>query len=436
MSLQDPVGPGPVVIGTPGLSLAVEAYGIGSRAGEEPTVVARHGDRVIDLHRLHSEGLLDVGGGGGAFVFRSSSLNRFLALGSSGWRAVDEQLSDVLLKGVPAEAMSSAAEVRMELPVEVADFCDFYASENHATNMGRILRPGTDPLPAAWRTIPLGYHGRAGTVVVSGTPIRRPTGVLSGPAGATGAGDGAGPVSGPTRRLDVEVELGYVIGTGSTQGVPVTVDNALDHVFGVVVLNDWSARDIQAFEYQPLGPFLGKSFATSISPWVVPMRALAARRIDGPDQGREVAQHLTQSQPRAFDINLELSLNSNVLSRTNARFVNWSVEQFVAHLTSNGASMRTGDILATGTISGTDEKSLGSLMELAWGGERPIALDDGQKRAWLEDGDTATIRAWIDFESTATDGSDSTKMCFPVGEVSGTIVPANTQPANTQPANT
>jgi fumarylacetoacetase len=427
MSLQDPVGLGPVV----------EAYGIGSRAGGEPSVVARLGDRVIDLHQLHSRGLLNVGGSdgdsdgtaAGSSVFRSSSLNRFLALGSSVWRAVDEQLTEKLRSGLPAEAMSSAAEVRMELPVEVADFCDFYASENHAANMGQILRPGTEPLPAAWRTIPLGYHGRAGTVVVSGTPIRRPMGVLSGAAGA------AGPVYGPSRRLDVEVELGYIIGSGSTQGAPVTVGEALDHVFGVVVLNDWSARDIQAFEYQPLGPFLGKSFATSISPWVVPMRALAGSRIDGPEQGEEVAPHLAQSQPRAFDINLELSLNSNILSRTNARFVSWSVEQFVAHLTSNGASLRTGDILATGTISGPDEKSWGSLMELAWGAERPFALNDGQKRTWLEDGDTATIRASIDDVPATTDHTETTKMSIPMGDVTGKILPANSHPTNTQPAN-
>jgi fumarylacetoacetase len=294
------------------------------------------------------------------------------------------------------------------------------------------LRPGTDALPAAWHTIPLGYHGRAGTVVVSGSPIRRPMGVSAGAGGrAAGAADGAadgtvaGPAYGPSARLDVEVELGYVLGTGSSHGERVPIEDALDHVFGVVVLNDWSARDIQAFEYQPLGPFLGKSFATSISPWVVPMRALAASRIDGPDQGDPdrsgaVARHLTQPQPRAFDISLELSLNSNVVSRTNAKYVNWSVEQLVAHLTSNGASLRTGDLLATGTISGPDDMSFGSLMELSWGGERPILFDDGQERVWLEDGDTATIRAWIDRENHA-----GTKMCVPLGEVTGTILPAN-----------
>ena len=412
MSLQGPTHSGVI---------RVEAYGIGSRAGDEPNVVARLGNRIIDLHQLHSRGLLRVEGsdGAGASVFRASSLNRFMALGSPAWDAVDERLSEILTSRIPAEAMALAAQVRMLLPVDVADFCDFYASENHAANMGKILRPGSEPLPAAWRTIPLGYHGRAGTVVVSGSPIRRPMGVLSGDRSAAG---GAGSVYGPSRRLDVEVELGYVIGSGSNQDVPVPIEEALGHVFGVVVLNDWSARDIQAFEYQPLGPFLGKSFATSISPWVVPLRALDASRIDGPDQGEEVSPHLTQSQPRAFDIALELSLNSTVLSRTNARFVNWSVEQLVAHLTSNGASLRTGDILGTGTISGPDEKSRGSLMELAWGAERPIVLNDGQKRSWLEDGDTATIRAWIDRMPAAS---------VPLGEVTGTIIPADpSNPAN------
>lgn len=271
------------------------------------------------------------------------------------------------------------------LPILIPDFCDFYASEFHASNMGRILRPGSDPLPAAWRHVPLGYHGRSGTVQVSGRPVRRPSGVVATPDG---------PQYLPTRRLDLEVELGYVICHQSRQGVPVPIEEASDHIFGVVLVNDWSARDIQAYEYQPLGPFLGKSFATSISPWIVPLRALERFRADGPEQGPEVPVHLRMSQPRAFDIQLELSINSTVVSHPEARYVHWSPEQLVAHLTSNGASLWPGDLLATGTISGPDTGTWGSLMELSWGGERPVQLHDGSTRTWLEDGDTVTVRAW------------------------------------------
>ena len=421
MSQPDPADLASSAIGVD--SHGVEAYGVGSRAGGEPTVLAKLGDTVIDIHRLQAMGLLSVGGEATAeqgSVFRATSLNRFLALGSRTWQAVDEQLTEIVRTGVPPQAILPTAEMSLVLPIEVADFCDFYASEHHASNMGRILRPGSEPLPPAWRTVPLGYHGRSGTVVVSGTPIHRPMGIV---AGTTG------PVYCATSRLDVEVELGFVIGADSARCTPVRVEEALDHVFGVVILNDWSARDIQAFEYQPLGPFLGKSFATSISPWVVPIRALSAFRVDAGDQGDEVGAHLKCAQPRAFDISLELSINSTVVSRPNARYVHWSVEQLVAHLTSNGACVRTGDLVATGTISGPDKSTWGSLMELAWGGEHPLELNDGHKRAWLEDGDTATIRAWLVGEGRATKGhagtdSGSSKERIFLGEVTGTVLAA------------
>ena len=233
-----------------------------------------------------------------------------------------------------------------------------------------------------------------------------------------------GPKYGATRRLDLEVELGYVVATQSKHGRPVPVDEASDHIFGVVLVNDWSARDIQAFEYQPLGPFLGKSFQTSISPWVIPVSALEKFRVDGPQQGREVPDHLRAPQPRAFDIHLELSINSTVVSRPEARYLHWSPEQLVAHLTSNGASLATGDLLATGTISGPEQDSWGSLMELGWGGERPIGLDDGSTRAWLEDGDTVTIRAWCgdDQNDLVEDGdADADGASLDLGTVTGNI---------------
>jgi fumarylacetoacetase len=398
--------------GSAGSTGLVEAYGVGGPPGREPTVIARLGDRTVDLHQLYVMGLLRVEGLD-EDVFCSRSLNRFLSLGSATWRAVDDRLVEILSSGA-SDVLAPSADARLVLPIEVADFCDFYASEYHASNMGRILRPGSEPLPPAWRSVPLGYHGRAGTVVVSGSPVRRPKGVIDGPNG---------PTYRPSMRLDIEAELGYVVGLGSSEGSPVRVEDALQHVFGVVVLNDWSARDIQRFEYQPLGPFLGKSFATSISPWVVPIRALVPSRVDGPAQGDEVGAQLAFPQPRAFDIRLEVSVNSTVLSCPEARYVHWSVEQLVAHLTSNGARLRTGDLLATGTISGPEQTTWGSLMELSWGGERPVVLRDGSERSWLEDGDTATISARI-FPGGDEGASAKTQQSNLLGEVTGTILAA------------
>ncbi len=240
---------------------------------------------------------------------------------------------------------------------------------------------------------------------MSGSSVRRPKGVVA---------TADGPHFEQSRRLDLEVELGYVVGIGSLQGEPVKAGDALAHLFGVVVVNDWSARDIQSFEYQPLGPFLGKSFATSISAWVVRLEGLSSLRVDGPEQGDELPPHLSSPQPRAIDVELELSLDGTVLSRPRARHLHWSPEQFVAHLSSNGASLRTGDLLATGTISGPDPETWGSLMELAWGGERPVRLADGTERAWLQDGDTVTIRA-----------RGGAALPVEIGEVTGTVTGTN-----------
>jgi len=362
-----------------------------------------------------------------------------MSLGPSVWHDVEGIVTELERDGPSDHAMHRLESTRLALPVEIADYCDFYASEHHASNMGRILRPGSDPLPRAWRHIPIGYHGRSGTVVVSGTPVRRPYGVIFAadrePAHDGGSTDG--PVYTATRRLDLEVELGFLIGPASTPGRPVSVRDALSHVFGAVVLNDWSARDIQSFEYQPLGPFLGKSFATSISAWVVPMSVLEHFRVDGPDQGAGVEPHLVCDQPRGLDVTFELAINSTVLSRPAARHLHWSVEQLVAHLTSNGSHLRTGDLLATGTISGPDDTSWGSLMELTWGGSKPVCLDDGSRRFWLEDGDTVTIRAWCGDEKArngtaggsagdkTAGGSAGDKTAWvELGEVTGTIVDA------------
>jgi fumarylacetoacetase len=295
-----------------------------------------------------------------------STLNALMARGPEAWadaRGRGEQ-------GIARGDATPVGDVEPRLPFEVADYVDFYSSLEHATNMGRLFRPDAEPLLPNWRWLPVGYHGRAGTVVVSGTPIRRPHGQRKAP-------DAAEPAFGPSRRLDIELELGFVVGVPSRLGKPVPIERAREHVFGAVLVNDWSARDIQAWEYQPLGPFLGKSFATSISAWVTPLDLLP--RVPLPPQDPEPLEYL-RGERLGFDLELEIELNGEVISRTSAQRLYWSLEQQVAHVTVNGASLRTGDLLATGTISGAEPGSEGSLIEL-WRGER-----------FLEDGDEVVLR--------------------------------------------
>jgi fumarylacetoacetase len=293
------------------------------------------------------------------------------------------------------------------LPFEVADYVDFYSSLEHATNLGRMFRPDSEPLLPNWRWLPIGYHGRAGTIVQSGTPIVRPSGQSKAP-------DAARPSFGPSRRLDIELELGFVIGRASELGRPVPFEEALDHVAGVVLVNDWSARDIQAWEYQPLGPFLGKSFATSISADVTPVEALLPYRVPAPEQDPPPLPYLAGPHHLAFDLDLEIELNGDVISRTNARHLYWSLEQQIAHATVNGASLRVGDLFATGTISGPTRDSCGSLIELTWNGTEPLTLSDGSTRTFLEDGDEVVLRG------RTPDGK------VELGEVRGHIEPART----------
>jgi fumarylacetoacetase len=340
----------------------LSGYGVFSWAGREPRVGYRVEDSVLDVSDL----------------VPGSDLNDFLSQGRETWEETHERVreradSDV----IPLTA------VDVLMPFRVADYVDFYSSEEHATNLGKILRPGQEPLLPNWRHLPIGYHGRAGTVVVSGTDVVRPSGQRKRP-------DAEAPTFGPTQKLDIELELGFVVGTPSTIGTPVPIADALDHIFGAVLVNDWSARDIQAWEYQPLGPFLGKSFATSISPWVVPLSELP--RVPAPPQEPAPLDYL-RTEPWAYDVDLEVALNGETISSTNTRHLYWNVEQQVAHLTSNGASLRTGDLLASGTISGSDPGSFGSLTELAWNGERPLELADGSTRAFLEDDDEVTLRS-------------------------------------------
>jgi fumarylacetoacetase len=346
----------------------VIAYGVFREGG----VCARVDGRVLDLRPLCEDALA------------ADSLNAFMARGPGFWRETRQRLGE----GVAVE------DADLAMPFAVADYVDFFSSLHHATNMGRMLRPGGEPLFPNWRHVPVAYHGRSGTVVPSGTPILRPS------------GQRPGPEFGPSRRLDIELEVGFVVGTPSALGEPVPVERALDHVFGVVLLNDWSARDIQAWEYQPLGPFLGKSFATSISHWVVPLTELEEHRVPAGRQEPEPLPYLRE-EPWAYDVALEIELNGTVIARTNMRHLYWSIAQQVAHLTVNGASVRTGDLLATGTISGPERESRGCLIELSWNGQEPVELPDGQTRSFLEDGDEVVLRG---------EG---------IGEVRGRIEPAS-----------
>jgi fumarylacetoacetase len=384
-----------------GFGLANLPYGVFRRRHGAPRVGVRYGEGVVDLAGLAHDGLLDDHGG----VFARPSLNAFLARGPQAW-AQTRTAVQRLLSGVDAEPrLVPLEDVELLMPFEVADYVDFYSSIEHATNLGRLFRPDAEPLLPNWRHLPVGYHGRAGTVVPSGTPVRRPHGQAR-PAGAPA------PAFGPSRRLDVELELGFVIGVPSALGEPVPVDRALDHVFGVVLVNDWSARDLQAWEYQPLGPFLGKSFATSISAWVVPFAALAPFRVPAPAQDPEPLPYLRED-PWAVDIAVEVVLEGAVVARTSARHLYWSVAQQIAHLTVNGARLRTGDLLASGTISGPGAQERGSLIELTWNGAEPLRLADGSERAFLRDGDEVVLRG------VAGAGEEAVAL----GEVRGRIAP-------------
>ena len=355
-------------------------YGIFRRAGEGSRVGIRFGDGVLDLAALARDGLLDED----PALFAQPSLNAFMAAAPEVWRRVREALQ-ALTAGPDAElAAVPLDEAELLLPFEVGDYVDFFSSLEHASNAGRMFRPDADPLPPNWRHLPIGYHGRSGTVVVSGTPIRRPHGQRRDP------GD-PGPIYGPSTRLDIELELGFVVGVPSAHGEPVPVDGALDHLFGVVLLNDWSARDLQAWESRPLGPFLAKSFATSISAWVTPLDAIVGRRVPAAAQEPEPLPYLRED-PWALDLDLEVALNGATIARTNARHLYWSAAQQLAHMTVNGASLRVGDLYGSGTISGPDRQQRGSLLELSWNGAEPIALPDGSTRTFLEDGDEVVLR--------------------------------------------
>ena len=372
-------------------------YGVFTVGGGPARAGVRAGDSVIDLAAALDDD-----------VFAAPALNPFMAQGPARWAAVRARMTALITAGdVPGGAVHPVRDVELGLPFEVADYVDFYASEQHASNLGRLLRPGAEPMAPNWKHLPVGYHGRAGTVVVSGTGIVRPSGQRKGP-------DDPAPVFGPSVRLDIEAELGFVIGTGSPLGQPVPASAFAEHVFGAVLVNDWSARDLQAWEYVPLGPHLGKSFATSVSPWVVPLAALQAARVPLPGQDPPPLPYLRETENWGLDIDLAVAWNGEVVSRPPYASMYWSPAQMLAHMTVNGASTRTGDLFASGTISGSGRAQRGAFIELTWGGADPVTVR-GEPRAFLLDRDTVTI-------SATAPGAAGGRIGF--GEVTGTILPA------------
>jgi fumarylacetoacetase len=380
-------------------------YGVFSPAEGAPRAGVRVDDLVLDL----AAALDDP-------VFAHDSLNPFMAQGVARWREVRARVTELLTQDRHRAAtephLHRLDEVTLRLPIEVADYVDFYASEHHATNLGRLFRPGTPPLTPNWKHLPIGYHGRAGTVVVSGTPVVRPKGQRK-PA------DAQAPVFGPSVRLDIEAEVAYVVGTGSALGESVAVADFAERVFGVCLLNDWSARDLQAWEYVPLGPFLGKSFATSVSPWIVPLDALAHAWVAPPPRDPEPLPYLADAGKQGLDLTLEVRLNGHRISNPPYASMYWTGAQMLAHLSANGATTRTGDLYGSGTVSGPREDQYGSLIELTAAGAKPLELPDGTWRTFLEDGDEVTLTGTAPGPSGSRIG---------LGEVTGRILPERPEP--------
>lgn len=382
-----------------------------STAGStQRTVGVRLGDQVLDA----GAAALALGSPYASLLARPS-LNPLLAAGRTAWSDVRRALTAWVTVPAHQEAIGSflhpLSSVTLHLPFEVADYVDFYASENHARNVGQIFRPdAADSLTPNWKHLPIGYHGRAGTVVVSGTDVVRPSGQRKAPADAA-------PDFGPSVRLDIEAEVGFVVGAPSERGTPVALGDFREYVFGLCLLNDWSARDIQAWEYVPLGPFLGKSFATSVAAWITPLDALEDARVAPPERTHALLPYLDDTagpgdEPGGYDLRISVAINGHVVSEPPFSTMYWTAAQQLAHMTVNGASLRTGDLYGSGTVSGPELSQRGSLLELTWNGRDPLELPDG-KRTFLEDGDVVTFSAWAP-------GPGGTRVGL--GEVSGRIV--------------
>lgn len=392
------------------------------KTGGEHACGTAIGDYVLDLSVLEEKGYFKKTNLGNEKVFNQSSLNAFMSKGRETWKQVRTILQLALGdenpmlsedKDLQKVALIPIKDVIMCLPAEIGDYTDFYSSKEHATNVGIMFRGKENALMPNWLHLPVGYHGRSSSIIVSGTDVVRPK-------GQTKADDAESPGFGATKLLDFELEMGFFIGQGNLLGNPIDIKNAYDHIFGMVLVNDWSARDIQKWEYQPLGPFLAKNFATSISPWIVTMDALEPFRIEGPMQEPEPLEYLRSKGNCAFDINLDVYLKTEKektpfkISHSNFKYMYWNICQQLAHHTVNGCNTNPGDMMASGTISGPTPDSYGSMLELTWRGENPIKLPGGEERKFLADGDTLTMSGYC--------RGDGYKVGF--GEVTGKILPA------------
>ena len=370
-------------------------FGVVRPAGAPARVVVRIGDHTLDL----------AAAGIAPELTAQPTINALMASGRG--QEIRERAGELLSGNDRSDLLHSVDDMHVVVPIAVGDYVDFYSSLHHATNLGHIMRPGAEPLLANWRHLPVGYHGRSGTVVVSGTPVARPEGLVPDPA------DGV-PRLVPSRSLDVELEVGFVVGGSPTSRIH--PDDADRHVFGVVLLNDWSARDVQGYEYQPLGPNLAKSFATSISPWVVTIDALRRYLVAPPVQHPQPDPYLRATRPWAIDLNLTVELNGWPITSTGFADMYWTFAQQLAHTTVNGATTRAGDLFGSGTVSGPTPGERGSMIELTWRGAQPLTLGDGSLRSFLEDGDTVTMRGWCGGETAA-------RPRIGFGEVTGTVLP-------------
>ena len=375
-------------------------YGVFSVNGDAPRCGVAIGDQILDLAAAEAAGLIDAQG-----TFAAPQLNDFMALGRDAWDATRARLTELLSEGATeALPLVPMADATLHLPIRVAEYTDFYASKNHAFNVGVLFRGPENALPAQWTHMPIGYNGRASSVVVSGTPIRRPMGQLKGEDG---------PVWGPCQRLDLELELGAIVGADSTMGERVSVEDAEAMIFGYVLLNDWSARDVQAWEYQPLGPFQSKALGTTISPWVVTQAALEPFRAEGAARVNPLLPYLRESRPGFYDLTVGWTMNGQRMSETNYREMYYSSAQQLAHHTESGCPMRVGDLLGSGTISGPTRDQSGALLEMTEGGKRPVTVN-GAERTFIEDGDEIGLYAHA--------RGDGYRIGF--GPCTGTILPA------------
>ena len=376
------------------------------KEGGDLHVVTAIGDYIIDLAHLDDAGIFEGTEIEGAEIFHEPTLNAFMSMGRTAWKETRQKISEILSEDNPTlrdneelknKVVISKNDVNMQLPVDIGDYTDFYSSREHATNVGTMFRGPDAALMPNWLHLPVGYHGRASSVVLSGTEIVRPKGQTKPP-------NSDEPVFGDCKRLDFELEMGVLIGSGNLLSEPVPIDEAENHVFGLSLINDWSARDVQTWEYIPLGPFLAKNFATSISPWIITLEALEPFRCGSPKQDPEPFDYLKNKNDHNFDIELEIHLQTKemdescVISRTNYNYLYWNMAQQLAHHTVNGCNVNVGDMMGSGTISGPNPSSYGSMLEIAWKGTKPVAMPDGSERKFINDHDTVIMRGWSEIE--------------------------------------